>query len=232
MTTGVYVPTKGQNNLNSFVVTMWVEQCGDVFVRSCEIIGDQFRNRTSFGDRPRLENTFSERMAREIGICVRKLSMQTEVLALPSLQIQLPGLSLSGARLVATRLTNGTVNVILRFKSFFGKINAAFRNNLGFDTRLDHVNSVLATKVLDDIALPLLNICTALDQDPAADPSSRMAKITRHLSAHSHEIRFQVELLKRFVTQQAQSAEEQRHVPPTQSPLRLSRAQMINNTAC
>lgn len=209
------------NASNCFVITMWIEKTGEAFVRSCEVIGKNFRNRTSFGERATIESAFSDRMAQTIKEALGKLSMRTEVLALPSLSVEMPELALARARIIATKLADGSINVIMRFKSFVGAINTAFREDVGFNTRLDTLNSAMATMVLEDIALPILNICTALKQRPAGPPGEFDA-VEERLARKSQELGFQIELLKRFVMQQSQSSDASDQSSSNIRPLQIT----------
>ena len=56
----------------------------------------------------------------------------------------------------------------------------------------------LATLILTDISLPLLDICAAVETDPMSD-SEALNKFSKKLVERSHEIRFQVILVKHYI---------------------------------
>jgi hypothetical protein len=188
-------------SIRRFIITMWAEPDQKAYVRSCEIYGSNFRNRTSFNKDTVLEHVFCLRFAAALKECLDQLSLDTQVLSLPSFLVELPGLTVRGAHVIATKVKDGPLNIIIRFGSFIGGINYAFRNSLGFDNALANEREALGTHILEDIASPLLDICNAAETG-LSDAVDKLGAFGRHVCARSHEIRFRVELLKRFVSGQ------------------------------
>ncbi|MFT6222825.1 MAG: hypothetical protein ACJA1F_000663 [Paracoccaceae bacterium] len=200
----------GQEHDKRFVITIGATLANEFFVRSCEISGKAFRNRTSFGPKVSLEQAFCPRFASALAECLGKLKMETEVLSLPSFLLEIPGLTLSGVQIMATRVHENGVNIIMRFKSFIGGINAAFKESIGFDDYVPDRSSDLAAKILSDIAAPLLDICTLAESD-LEKVSGAFGAFGHRVSLRSHELIFQSELLKRFVKNNAQLMSEPRN---------------------
>lgn len=190
------------NEGNYFVVTMRKNDCGMVYVRSCEIIGSKFRNRTSFGENATLDTAFVDRLSTALLDCVEKISQEVEMLSLPNFVIELPHLVLAGPRLIASKLEDGSTHIIMRFASFLGAINSAFRYDLGFSCNLIEHSSTLAAKVLGDLAAPILNICTSAELE-APSVADKLGNFGKKLAENSYELRFQIELLSRFASQQS-----------------------------
>ena len=181
-----------------FVITMYANQDGDVEVRSCELVGDTFRNRTSFQTRSGLDDVFCETVAEGLRFCLSKLTMGNEVLSLPEFAIEAPGLTLGSARVLVSKPADGIVSIIVRFKFFLGGIDRIFRSSVGFDSAMRYYNEEIATSVLVDITLPILNICNSVEMGDL-DDAARIESFVQKLAERTHEMRFQTELLKRFI---------------------------------
>lgn len=164
-------------------------------VRSCEILGRGFRNRVSFQDTSELEQVLVAKVAHSIRKSMSGLSEGAQVLSLPDFLVELPGLVLSGAHILVMKLKDGKRNAIMRFKEFMGSLNIAFHPNVGFQESYANHAERLATNVLADICLPLLNMCRDMEyaQVDAQD------RLPRGFSERAREFEFQTELLKRFI---------------------------------
>lgn len=168
------------------------------------MLGMHFRNRTSFAKRAGLCEVFTDAVAEGIAKCLEQVDEQAQVISLPDLLIEADGLTLAGAHIVSQPLENGAVHVLLRFKLMLGGINRAFKEDIGFDDFVIDQNAHLSSKVLSDLALPLLNICAAAEAGllEAAPP---LQEFGAHMIEQAQEIYFQIELVKRF----AHAAEQQ-----------------------
>ncbi|MEO1138581.1 MAG: hypothetical protein AAFW87_03905 [Pseudomonadota bacterium] len=187
-----------ENTARRFVINVTASAQRAYEVRSCEITSDAFRNRTSFQSSISLEDVFADDIAAGLRSCLSKLSGDTEVVALPNYVLEIPGLTLAGAQLVATRTQEDILHIIIRFRFFVGGINNVFRSKLGFDDTVNDHAANLSVRVLADIALPFLNICEAYRSGMVTEKTS-FTEFVAGLSERSQELRFQVELLKRFV---------------------------------
>ncbi|XDA99620.1 hypothetical protein AB1M95_06855 [Sulfitobacter sp. LCG007] len=168
-----------------------------VDVRACEVTSHHFRNRTSFPTLATLEDVIVEKIAAAIRSVISGLpATGAHVLSLPEFLVELPGLALSGVHVLITDVNNGSRNAIFRFKEFLGAVNLAFRPEIGFQQTVTDQNERLATHILADICLPILNLCR-YNQWP--DRSGRLDDMAKQLADKAEELEFQTELLKRFV---------------------------------
>lgn len=190
-----------------FVVNLTVLDGNDPEVRSCEIIGHNYRNRTSFGERTRLDDVFVAAIADGLSRCLDKMSNDTEVLALPDFVVETPGLTLAGAHMMVSKGDDGTLHIIFRFRFFLGGINRAFHRNIGFDGEISDENSRLSALVLADLALPILNFCEAAKAGMMTQEAPISGFVDK-LVERSHEISFQIELVKRFIEHPATASLE------------------------
>ena len=185
-----------------FIISLLVQQRGPALVRSCEIKGRTFNNRTSFGQGMTLDGALCQPLAQALQNALDGLSGKTEVLSLPEFLFESAGLMLRGIHIIATRLKDGAVNVIMRFLSFVGGINHAFAPQIGFDDPVEEEGQAIAASVLEDIAAPLLNICSTihLELDGA---HSVLGAFGERIASQTEEIRFRTHLLRRYVERRA-----------------------------
>ena len=116
-----------ENAARRFVINVMSSGEQDFQVRSCEITCDAFRNRTSFQGAVTLDEVFKDEVANGLKLCLHKLTGDTEVVALPSFVLEIPGLTLAGAQMVATKTHEDVLHIIIRFRFFVGGINNVFR---------------------------------------------------------------------------------------------------------
>jgi len=187
-----------EDSARRFVMTLEKHAEGHVTVRSCEILGTHFRNRTSFPVRVEMADVLQGAAATAVGGCLAKLSGENEVLSLPSFLYESSDLVLSGAHIIATRTGKNTMNIIVRFGFFLGGINRIFKDDMGFDNPMNDHSSHLSAAILSDLALPLLHICRAAEQGLGA-LDGQLGRLGATLAQRSGEIAFQVELLNRYL---------------------------------
>ncbi len=181
-----------------FVVNIFAPEGKPVLVRSCEVQAARFRNRTSFTGTCGVEEVFEEKVAEGLRDCLARMTTDTKVLAMPEYVIETNGLILAGVHMMTTKAPDGMVSVILRFKLLIGGIQNAFHPDLKMDNPLADHQERLATLVLADIGLPLLNLCSTADEQLLSSAKLDQA-FSRRIADRSHEIRFQIELVKRYV---------------------------------
>ncbi|WP_299848846.1 hypothetical protein [uncultured Roseovarius sp.] len=183
-----------------FVVTLNLPDGSDAQVRSSELIGQGYRNRTSFGGDARLYDVFVESIADAMMACLSNIGHETEVIAFQDLLIETPGLTLSGAHMMVSQNDNGSLHVIFRFSFFLGNLNRAFKKDIGFADGLLDESSRLASLVMSDLALPIINLCEAAKAG-LLDADAALSTFGARLSERADEISFQIELVKRFVNE-------------------------------
>ena len=192
------VGTWNTSKAPKLAVNLIVTPEGAFDVRSCEVIGDGYRNRTSFQKTAVIDEVFVDVVASALGACLRDLSLKTEVVSLPDFLIEAPGLTLAGAHILVSEHEGGQVSIIIRFKVFFGGFDALLNRNYGFLPGSEDLVDRLASEVLFDITLPILNICSAADLDQLQDQRSLIDFLGK-LVANTNELNFRSTLLRRFL---------------------------------
>ncbi|WP_375280502.1 hypothetical protein [Pseudooctadecabacter sp.] len=187
-----------------FVVNLIADADSVAEVRSCEVIGAHHRNRFSFPSRVTVDEVFVDEVAYGVSHCLAALSNTTEVVSLPSVTIEIPGLSLAKAHLITTRADDGSLGIILRFKMVLGGVNRAFRPELGIEASVSDQTSHMSALVLTDIVMPFLDLCTAAENG-GLDTSKGLDTFIDTLIERSQDVRFQAELIKRFVAAAAEA---------------------------
>ncbi|MEP2471844.1 hypothetical protein [Roseobacter sp.] len=187
-----------------------IKEDQSIAIRSSEILGRKFRNRVSFQTSADLDDVLVGKLAHSLRRCLANVPEGTQVLSLPEFVVELPGLVLSGAHVLIMDLQEGVRNTIIRFKEFMGGLNNAFIENVGLQEPFSNHAERLATNVLVDICLPLLNMTRDLEYGQV-DTKDRVCK---GFAERAQEFEFQTELLKRFIFNAGIG-----HVQPTQMHL-------------
>ncbi|WP_281983174.1 hypothetical protein [Thalassorhabdomicrobium marinisediminis] len=213
--------TAHQTGSHRFVVNLKVPKNGSVLVRSCEVIGGQYRNRFTFPSQVTIADVFEDQLAQGVMKCLSSLSRTTEVVSLPTLSIEVPGLTLAKAHLIANLSDSGELSIILRFKMILGNISRAFLPALGIEDSVTDHASHMSALVLTDIVMPLLDMCTLAEVDTIAK-SDAVDRFVETLSDRSRDVRFQAELIKRFVNSASAPAAETRKLSTAQPVPRLT----------
>lgn len=191
-------------NGRRFIINLTAHRDEPVKVRSCEIKGRAFTNRTSFGEGATLRQAFCAPMVRALEKVLAPLTFKTEVMSMPDFLCELEGLTLRGIHLMATRLSDGAINVIIRFLSFIGGINYALAPDLGFDDPVFEEGQGIAACVLEDIAAPLLNIC-ATAAVGLKETNELLGAFGKKIAMQTDEIQFRTQLLRRYVERCAEA---------------------------
>ena len=168
---------------------------GLVAVQSCETSGSKFLNRTSFRGLSTLEDVFVEELASALRACLNALPKGAHMLSVPEFLVELPGLALSGVRVLVSEPRDGVRSVIMRFKEFLGALNRILKPKVGIDERLSNNTEKLALSALMDICLPIMNFARSPELR-AMDPEGQIQDM---LEMKVQEFEFNAELLKRFV---------------------------------
>ncbi|MFK7882232.1 hypothetical protein [Roseobacter sp.] len=167
----------------------------EITLRSCEVLGRGFRNRVSFQERSKIDDILVARLAHSVRKCIATIPDGTHVLAMPEFLVELPGLVLSGVHVLIMKLKGGVRNAIFRIKDFMGALNNAFHQDIGFQEPYSNHAERLATNVLADICLPLLNMCREMEY-AQIDTQDHLPS---GFADRAKEFEFQTELLKRFI---------------------------------
>ncbi|QUJ76398.1 hypothetical protein KDD17_16175 [Sulfitobacter albidus] len=187
-------------------------------VRSCEVQGRHVRHRTSFTELSAIDAVFEARLAAALHGCLSRLSADDKVLALPDLVIQIDGLVLGGVHLMVRKPEeDGSRMVIFRFRMVVGSVQRAFQPHMGMSEPVADLPDRCALDILCDVGLPLLDLCEASDAG-LLDARTLAPEFARRIIAHAHEVRFRLELIKRFL------AAEQRNLATQWPPEDLALA--------
>ena len=171
---------------------------GGFEVRSCEVIGSGYRNRTSFQQAASIDEVFVAAVAAGLGQCLARLSLEKEVVSLPEFKIQAPGLALGGAHILVSEEQGSIISIIIRFKVFLGNLDAVFCENLRpYPSAPAHLDK-LASEVLFDITLPILNICSASELGQLSH-TEVLANFLDNLSESAEDLKFRGALLRRYI---------------------------------
>lgn len=189
---------KPHSTSQSFVVRMTMEEDGTTRVLSCELVHPKYRNKISFREGVSPSELFVPDVAEAILVRLENLSMGTEVWSLPTLAIEVPGLTLAKAHLMVSQSLKGDLSIIFRFSFFYGDLDCAFLEEVSFKRQSGDQCERLAAEVLSDLALPLMNICHAASKrgDHTQTPFN---KFGRDLAIRADELQFQIELVKRYI---------------------------------
>lgn len=152
-----------------------------------------------------IDEVFVDHVARGVQQCMASLSDTTEVVSLPSVSIEVPGLSLAMAHLITTKAEDGSSGIILRFKMLLGGVSFAFRPELGIDSSVTDYSAHTSALVLADIVMPLLDLCTAAEAGRLRS-SVEFEQFMDTLLDRSCEVRFRAELIKCFVANSSKVA--------------------------
>ncbi|MEM6341043.1 MAG: hypothetical protein AAF729_07825 [Pseudomonadota bacterium] len=173
---------------------------GSLEVLACEVLASSLTNRTVFHRSMDIFDVLNDRLSQAITRQLDDVGEARQIIALPELLVELPGLTLASAHVVVSKLVDGAQNIIFRFMQFLGSLDAALKPQIGVGGNSASYAEKLATDVLGDIALPLLNICqqTSAAKDAGQEDLKRAHDF---LAKRAHEIEFQIELVKRFVAQ-------------------------------
>lgn len=166
-----------------------------ISLRSCEVLGRGFRNRVSFQDRSDIDSILVSRLAHSVRKCLLSIPDGAHVLSIPDFLVELPGLVLSGVRVLVMEFKDGARNAIFRVKDYMGGLNNAFHADIGFLEPYSEHSDRLAVNVLADICLPLLNMCREMETSQVEKPHY----LPTDFNDRVKEFEFQTELLKRFI---------------------------------
>lgn len=218
------------------MMTLTVEPDGTPRIASCEVLGDSYRNRTSWYRPCLIDEVMQPPIAETIRNCLEKISGTSGVVSLPSLLHEQQGLLLSHAHVISSKDEHNKLSVILRFKTFVGSLSEVFRPHVDLVNGLPDATLDLADRILMDISMPLLNFL-ALDEVGGILGQEDAERIVAQLTEQSHALRFQIELIKRHVarleaSRRAPTARSRVGVSGTFEPIVELSADGVSQNAC
>ena len=182
------------NDPPRLVIKLNRRESGALDVLACEVLSEAFTNRTVFHGSTKLVDVLSDHVVDVIENALRGIGPQRQLISLPNLMVQLPNLVLAKAQILISEMVDGAQNVIFRFMGFLGTLDGVLKHKTSTGTVANLTAERMAVRVLDDLALPLLNLVRH-----ETSGSARNDRAHQNLSDNAHEIEFRVELLKRFV---------------------------------
>lgn len=179
----------------TLTLNLTLKTADHVSVRSCEVVGRSFRNRVSFQEANELSDILVARLTDAIKSSLKTLSEGAQVLSLPDFLVEIPGLALAGAHVLVMEARDGVRNAIFRFTEYMGTVNNAFKLDIGFSEPYATHSEKLAVNILEDICLPILNLCRTFDMLNVTQDRA----FAKAINDKAMEFEFHTELLKRFV---------------------------------
>lgn len=180
-----------------FVLNIVRNAEGAFRVKACEISAPDFTNRSTFGKKNQLEDVLNEDLARSLIARLQDVSDEHQVLSFPEFIVELPGLILAHAHVVAAETRNGVQSILVRFRHFIGALNYAFKATRGLTTSIAEQNERIATDMINDISMPLLNLVRSSAMEISMPMETAKGVIDR-LAFRAQEIEFHIELIKRY----------------------------------
>ena len=199
------------------MMSLTVEADGTPRIASCEVLGDSYRNRTSWYRPCLIDEVMQPPIAETIRNCLAKISGTSGVVSLPSLLHEQQGLLLSHAHVISSKDDHGKLAIILRFKTFIGSLSTVFKPHVDLVNGLPDATLDLADRIMMDISMPLLNFL-ALDEVGGVLGQEDAERVVAQLTEQSHALRFQIELIKRHVAR----LEASRRAPTARSRVGVS----------
>ncbi|MGB1234750.1 MAG: hypothetical protein ACPG5U_03330 [Planktomarina sp.] len=190
----------GQDSVRKFVMNLVLRSEGEPELRACEVMAGKYRNRTSFLRNALMKDVLVDAVAERVAECLEGLDNENQVKSLPDFAIELPGLTLARAHVMVSHSDEDAFHVMIRFGSFLGAANRAFREEIGFDDGSQDEVARVSGLVLSDLVMPVLDICQAA-QSGFFEGNQALTSFAEELEKRSQEISFQVELIKRFANQ-------------------------------
>ncbi|MFY0690415.1 MAG: hypothetical protein JXR14_00670 [Paracoccaceae bacterium] len=194
--------TPDPGDKDTFVIHLTRARGGDLRVTSAELILSDLRNRYSFKPARAVDDVFAAPLAGEIRSVLDGIDEDSRVMSFPDFDLSMPGLILSGLRVLLTRLDDGAEVIMIRFRNYVGAIKSCFRFDPSMTLDSASMREKIAVEVLRDIVTPLFDIASF---SRAAGPSGidrnqdAIARRLGEIDLRREEIDFYVGLLQRYV---------------------------------
>lgn len=174
----------------------------DLLVKSVEIMTGDMRNRYSFRGGRAVANVFQQDLADLMNSAIAKMSDGDRLLSLPDFLYSIPGLVLSGMRVLTSPMEDGGDAVMVRFKYYVGAIKQIFRFEPSMMISSPTVRERIAVDVLHDIVSPifdLLSLSQSTSRALLADHAEAVGRRLDRLDQQMEELKFYSGLLQRYV---------------------------------
>lgn len=198
----VIAQTSEQTEGDTFVIHMTRAVGETAKVTSIELLSSDMRNRYSFKEPRALDEVFAQELSTEIEQTLGSFEDQDRVVTLPDFQMDLPGLLLSGLRVLLTRIEGGVEVIMMRFREYIGTIKSAFKFDSSFAVTSASVRERIAVEVLRDILTPLVDMINLNRPEYRAvidNHAPVLQKRLDYIATRQEELNFYSGLLQRYV---------------------------------
>lgn len=171
-----YCLDAGSTNAHpSLVVVIYVEADGTRFVRSVEIMSQNYVTRFFFSQNNTLSEVLTDEAVDAFDALVDRANTGRALISLPDEKVRLTNLSLKGCDIFVGSSKMGGERLMLRFQKAFGNVLALLRKNITVIGSAVDEPGALAVETLETAMLPLFNLAhhieTVLDSDDTSDPA-------------------------------------------------------------
>lgn len=191
-----------QADSDTFVIHMTRAIGEQAKVTSIELLSADMRNRYSFKEPRVLDQVFAGQLSVEIEQTLASFQDQDRVVSLPDFAVDLPGLLLSGLRVLLTRIEGGVEVIMMRFREYIGTIKSAFKFDSSFAISSASVRERIAVEVLRDIITPLVDMINLNKPEYRAVIENHAPVLQKRLdqiATKQEELNFYGGLLQRYV---------------------------------
>lgn len=191
-----------QAESDTFVIHMTRVPGEHAKVTSIELLSADMRNRYSFKEPRVLDQVFAGGLSAEIEQTLASFEDRDRVVTLPDFEVNLPGLLLSGLRVLLTKIEGGVEVIMMRFREYIGTIKSAFKFDSSFAITSASVRERIAVEVLRDILTPLVDMINLNRPEYRAvieNHAPVLQKRLDHIATRQEELNFYSGLLQRYV---------------------------------
>ncbi|PTX54373.1 hypothetical protein C8N43_3187 [Litoreibacter ponti] len=196
-----------------FVINLTRSGGGEILVNSIEIANGEMRNRYSFRADRDVFSVLQRDVAQHILEAIAKLRTGERILSLPDFLYSIPGLVLSGMRILSSPFEGGGDSIMVRFKYYVGAIKEIFQFEPSMAVASHTVRERIAVDVLHDIVSPLFDILSLSQSNSRGlltDHAQAVGRRLDRLDVQMEELKFYSGLLQRYVAGCQQDALEGR----------------------
>jgi hypothetical protein len=187
---------------DTFVIHMTRAVGESAKVTSIELLSSDMRNRYSFKEPRLIGEVFANELSAEIEQTLASFEDRDRVVSLPDFEVDLPGLLLSGLRVLLTRIEGGVEVIMMRFREYIGAIKSAFKFDSSFAITSASVRERIAVEVLRDILTPLVDMINLNRPEYRAVIENHAPVLQKRLdqiATRQEELNFYSGLLQRYV---------------------------------
>jgi hypothetical protein len=135
---------------------------GETYSSSVELTNPKYHNRTTFKGQPKLSEVFAKQFLVHLEQVIAGAS-DSRMLLLTDYVIDLGDLHLKGCRVMLSAAAQGIEYVMIRFREFYGRLNAIFRSDYHLPQAVEVREERLAASAMEHALLPLFNFSNHLD---------------------------------------------------------------------